>query len=155
MQQLGIEVVFAHVLALAQHARRQLHRAHMGAGADLRRAAHDVLLVRVLDQPHLVEHGAQVALLFGAQRAVAHARAHLVEPAADPRLQPLMDREGIPDRVAVFQQLGQLRVEFADRMRRIDAQRRRRGFGAQPIAVPDFALQVLGRAKRACSCRRR
>jgi hypothetical protein len=39
----------------------------VGARADLRGAAHGVLLVRVLDQAHLVQHGAQVALLLGAQ----------------------------------------------------------------------------------------
>jgi hypothetical protein len=54
----------------------------------LRGAAHHGLLVRVLDQAHLVERAAQVALLLGAQRAVAHAGAHRFQPAVDAAVQP-------------------------------------------------------------------
>ena len=73
MQQFGVEVVFADVLALAQHPGARLHRANVGAGADLRRAAHDVLLEVVLDEPHFVERPAEIAQLLRAHGAGPHA----------------------------------------------------------------------------------
>ncbi|MNU88153.1 hypothetical protein D3C71_779570 [compost metagenome] len=148
VQQLGIEVVLAHVLALAQHARRQLHRADVGAGADLRGAAHDVLLVRVLHEAHLVERAAQVALLLGAQRAVAHARAHRLQPAVDAGFQALVGGEGEPHGRAVLEQLRQLGVEVVHREGLVHAQRGGGGVGAEAVAVPDLAFQVFRRAEQ-------
>lgn len=65
VQQLRVQMVFTHVLPRAHHAGRQLHRAHMGAGADARRAPHGVLFAGILDQPHLVGQLLQVALVVG------------------------------------------------------------------------------------------
>jgi hypothetical protein len=148
VHQLRVQVVLAHVLAGAQHACAGLHRAHVGAGADGCGAPHDVLLVRVLHQAHLVQHGAQVALLFGAQGAVAHARAHLVQPAGHALFEPLVDCEREPHGVAVLQQPRQLPVEFTDGEGRMHAERADRRFRAEPVAVPDLPLQVLGLAEQ-------
>ena len=54
VQQRGFQMVFAHILAITQHARTQLHGANMGGGADLRGTAHGVLFVRVFDQTHFI-----------------------------------------------------------------------------------------------------
>jgi hypothetical protein len=106
VQQLGIQVVLAHVRTGAQHARRQLHGAYVGAGADLRGAAHHGLLVRVLDQTHLVQQGAKVALRFGTEGAKAHACTHGLQPAIDAAFQALVGGKRVPDRGLVLQQLG-------------------------------------------------
>ena len=148
VQQLGIEVVFTHILPGTQHAGRPLHRADMGLGADLAGAAHDVQLMRVLDEAHLVEQGAHIALLRWAQRSVTHAGAHGVEPALHPRRQARVRGEGVPDAAAVFQQAGQLGIQHRRGLRSIHPQRFGRGGGAQAVAVPDFALQILGLAKQ-------
>ncbi len=61
-QQLGVQVVLAHILAGADHAGRALHGQNMGVGADGTSAAQDRRLVRVFEHAHLVQHAAQVAL---------------------------------------------------------------------------------------------
>ena len=71
VQQLGVQVVFAQVAAFAQHACAAAHGAHMGASADGGGAAHDGLLVGVLEQAHFIEHGAQVFTALRAQRTKA------------------------------------------------------------------------------------
>jgi hypothetical protein len=125
-----------------------LHGADVGARADGCGAAHHVLFMRVLDQAHFIQHAAQVALLFGAQRAIAHARAHLVQPAAHARFQPRVDGKRVPHGVAVLHEFGQLCVQLAHGMGGVHTQRGGRGVGAQAKAVPDLALQVLGLAKQ-------
>ena len=49
VQQLGFQVVFACVFSSTQHAGAGLHGADVGLRADVRRAAHGVLFVRVFD----------------------------------------------------------------------------------------------------------
>ena len=148
VQQLGVQMVFAYVLAFAQHARRQLHRADMGASADLRGAAHGVEFRRVLDQAHLVEQAAQVALLRRHQRTEANPGTQTTQPAVDTRLQPLVGAKRIPDDIAAIHQPRQLHIEFGHREGRIHAQALRCIKGAQSVTVPDLALQVLGLAKQ-------
>ena len=114
VQQLGIEVVLAHLLAFAQHAGTELHRADVRTRADLRGAAHHVLLMRILDQSHFVERTAQVALFFGAQRAESHASPYRLKPAVDSGFESFVRRERIPDDRFVFEQPGQLGVEIRD-----------------------------------------
>ena len=58
-----------------------------------------------------------------------------------------MRGKGEPDGVAVFQQLGQLGVEFSDRKSLRHAQGGGCGSRAQAVTVPDLALQVFGLAK--------
>ena len=154
VQQLGVEVVFAHVLAGAQHAGAALHGADVGLSTDGGSAAHHVLLVGILHQPHLVQQRAEVALLARAERAEAHPRPHLAEPAFHAGGQALMRGEGEPDAAAVFQQARQLRFQRGRRVRGIHAQGGDGGLGAQPVAVPYLALQILGLAEqRACAVR--
>ena len=50
--------------------------------------------------------------------------------------------------LAVFQQARQQGVEFGKRVRRVHPQGGRCSLGAQAVAVPDFTLQVFGRAKQ-------
>ena len=73
VQQLGLQVVLAHLLAGAQHARARLHGADVRARADLPGPAHGVLFVRVLDEAHFVQRLAQVALGAGARRTLGRA----------------------------------------------------------------------------------
>ncbi len=125
------------------------------AGADVRGAAHHVQLVRVFHQAHFIEQGTQVALLRGHQHALAHARAHRGQPAFHARSQAGVGGKRVPDLLAVFQQARQQGVEFGKRVRSVHPQGGGRGLGAQAVAVPDFALQVFGRAKqRAVALRR-
>ncbi len=147
VQQFGVEVVFAHVLAGAQHARAALHGTDVGACADAGGPAHHVLLVRVLHQPHLVEQGAEVSLLRRTERAEAHAGAHLLQPAVHPRRQTLVRGEGEPHPLPVFEQPRQQQLQLRRRVRGVHAQRLHGRVGPQPVAVPDLALQVLGLAK--------
>ena len=114
VQQFGIEVVLAYILAVTQHAGAELHRADVGARADLRGTSHHVLLVRILDEPHFVEGAAEVSLFFRAQRAKSHASAYRLQPAVDTRFESLVRRERIPDGRFVFEQPGQLGVEIRD-----------------------------------------
>ncbi len=120
----------------------------MRPGADLRGAAHQAQLVRVFEQAHVVEQGAQVALGVGAQGTVAGAGAHLLQPAVDAALQSGVDGEGVAQAGAVFQQRGQAGVQLLDRVGGRDAERARGRCGAEADAVPDFALQVFGLAKQ-------
>ena len=85
------------------------------------------------------------ARALGAQ---AHARAHLVEPAVHLRFQPLVCGKRKPHRRLVGQQLrhGFFKRVHAESL--AHTQGGRRGLGAQPDAVPDFALHVLGPAKQ-------
>ena len=119
----------------------------MSTCADLRGAAHGGLLRRVFEEAHLVQRATQVALLLGAQRAIADTTTHFAQPAVQSRFQPRMRGEREPDGVAVFQQLGQLGVEFSDRKSLRHAQGGGRGSRAQAVTVPDLALQVFGLAK--------
>ncbi|MPM49423.1 hypothetical protein SDC9_96152 [bioreactor metagenome] len=155
MQQLGIEVVFAHILARPQHARRTLHGTHMRPRADDARAAHDVEFMPILHQPHVVQQQAQIALLGGAHRAKTHAGTHPVQPTFDLRGQALVRGERIPHALAVFQQTRHACRQLGNRIRRIHAQRRHGGLGAQAVAVPDFALQILGLAEQRARAIRR
>ncbi|MNV39880.1 hypothetical protein D3C71_1314720 [compost metagenome] len=148
VQQLGIEVVFAHILPGAQHAGRALHGADVGLRADGACAAHDVLLMRVLEQAHLVEQRAQVVLFCGADGAIAHTAAHHVEPALHPRRQSAVRGKRVPDAGRVFEQARQLAVQLGHRMSRVHSQRSGRGGRAEAVAIPDLALQVLGLAKQ-------
>jgi hypothetical protein len=54
VQEFSFQMVFPHRLTLAQHARTQLHGAHMGTCADARGTPHGVLFVRVFDQTHFI-----------------------------------------------------------------------------------------------------
>jgi hypothetical protein len=122
---------------------RMWARALMAAGA-----AHDGQLVRVFHQAHFVQHAAQVALLLGAQRAVAHARAHLVASQPSTRASsPLWVANGYHTRRGFPAGLGSCGPA---RPRRRPRPRPAlwRGLGAQAVAVPDLALQVLGLAKQ-------
>jgi hypothetical protein len=76
----------------------------------------------VLDQPHLIEQAAQVALLLGAQRAEAHPGAQAGQPAIDAGLQALVDAKRVPDHVAAVQQARHLRIEFGHGERGVHAQ---------------------------------
>ena len=143
VQQLGVEMELAHVLAFAQHAGTDLHRADVGAGADLRGTSHHVLFVRILDQPHFIERPAQVALLLGAQRTEAHARPNAAQPTVDACFQSLVGSERIPDGVAVFEQLGKGGVESTNRKGLIDAECLGRCIGPEPEAIPNFAFEVF------------
>ncbi len=80
------------------------------AEADVGGAAHDVDFVRVLDQAHAVEQGAQVADF--ARRALAGAalRAHGVQRGGDLRVPFGVVAERVPQRAAVGDQFGQLAV---------------------------------------------
>jgi hypothetical protein len=81
VEQLSIEMVFTQVLAFAQHAGAQLHGADVCLRGDLRGLAHDAQFMRVFDEAHFIQDAAQIALAFGAQRAIAHAGANLLQPA--------------------------------------------------------------------------
>ena len=100
VQQLGVQVVFAQTAldTVAQHGRRSLHGAHMGAGRNLAGTPQDGDFMAVLEQPHLVEHFAQVMLAARAFGAKAHAGAHLVEPAVHLGFQPLVRGKWEPNR---------------------------------------------------------
>jgi hypothetical protein len=74
-------MVFAHILAITQHARTQLHGAHMGGGADLRGTAHGVLFVRVFHQTHFIQQYTQVLLHRGTGHAHSRTGPHFVQPA--------------------------------------------------------------------------
>ena len=148
VQQLGVQVVFAHLLARAQHARAELHGADVAPGADLRGAAHGGLLKRVFDQAHLVERLAQIALRGRAKRAIAHPVAQRLQPAVDARLQPLVGGKRIPDGVAAVHQERHAGVQLVNRIGLVHPQRGGRCLRPQANAVPGLALQVLGQAKQ-------
>ena len=155
VQQLGFQVVLAHVLAGAQHLRRTAHGADVADGADLGGAAHGGNLVRVLHQAHFVQRYTQVAQRGGAQRAVAHPGAGRLHPGLDTALQSGVGGKRKPDRVASFQQRRQLAVQLGDGKGLVHAQRRGCCVRAEAVAVPDLALQVLGLAKQGAVTRTR
>ncbi len=148
VQQLGIQMVFAHVGPSPNHLGTGLHGSHMGVGADAGGAAHEGLLVCVFHQPHLVQEAAQVLLPLGAQRPIAHPRTHLLQPARDAGFQSGMNGKREPQRLAVFQQARQLGIQLRHRMGGAQAQLCDCGFWPQAQAVPNFALHVFGLAKQ-------
>ncbi len=147
VQQFGVQMVFAHFLPGAQHGRTALHGANMRMRTDARSTAHDVQLVRVFDEAHFIEQGAHITLLVRAQGTKTHAGTHGLQPALDAAFQTGMRGKRVPDGAAVFQQLGQLRIQFAHGHGTLHTQ----GCGCcirpQTDAVPDLALGVLGLAK--------
>jgi hypothetical protein len=115
----------------------------VGARGNLRGTPHDGELGGVLDQAHRVEFGAHVA--DRRRRALAAAR-------LSPRTLFRRWRCGRPSRIVadrkpqrrlVGEQLGQLGVEFADGMRRIEAEALASAIRTMAKAVPDFAFEIL------------
>ena len=151
MQQLGIQMVFTHLFAFAQHSCRQLHGADVRTRANLRGAAHGVLLAGILEQAHLVQNAAQVALLVRAHRPKAHTGAQAVQPAIHFGFKPAVRGKRVPDHAAVIQQFGRLRIQFGAGERGIHTQHFRCGNRAQAEAVPDFALHIFRGAKQRAS----
>ncbi|MCY1291369.1 hypothetical protein D9M70_405550 [compost metagenome] len=142
IEQLGFEVVFAQARA------RGLHRAHMGPGGDFARAAHDGQFARVLEQPHLVKHRADIDRHRRRGHAGTALHAHGVEPAAHLHVGAGRLGQRVSDLRAVGQQRRQRRVDLFDRMRLVEAERGARPFGAVAETVPDLALLVLGAAEQ-------
>ena len=60
------------------------HGADVACSADLRGTAHGVLLAGIFYQAHFVQRAAQVALLLGGERAVAHAGTQATQPTVYP-----------------------------------------------------------------------
>ena len=100
-------------------------------------------LVVVLDQPHLVERDAHVADLGRRGDAGAGLRAHVVQPAHDARVPGRVHARRVVERGLVRDELRQLCVELADRVRLVEAERFARRLGAVAEAVPQLALRVL------------
>ena len=112
VQQFGLEVVFAGIFTGAQHTGAGLHGAYMGACADVAGPAHGVLLLRVFNQAHFVQHAAQVLLPAGAQRAVTHPITQALQSALHPRFQTAVRGKRVPGLVATVEQAGQTRLQF-------------------------------------------
>ena len=148
MQQFGIQMVFTHFFAIANHAGRALHGAHMGTRADLAGTAHDIQLVRVFDQSHFVEQRTGIALLSGAQHTKTGAATHLTQPAFNLFSQSLVGGERKPDALAVFQQTRQTCVDFITGESLLHCQFGLGRFGAETVARPNLALQVFGLAEQ-------
>jgi hypothetical protein len=149
VQQLGVKVVFAHVLPGAQHGGTSLHGADVGARADLRGAAHYACSKRVLDEAHLVQEGCTGRAATRGHSAPKRTRARTrAQPAVHAGFQPLVRGERVPDGGLVLQQLGQALVQLRDGKCGVHAQVRGRGIRAEADAVPDFALQVFGLAEQ-------
>ena len=148
MQQFGVEVVFAHLLPGAQHGRTALHRANMRMRTDARGTAHDVQLVRIFDEAHFIEQGTHITLLVRTQGAKTHTGTHRLQPAFNAAFQARMRGKGKPDGAAVFQQLGQLRIQFAHGHGALHTQGCGSRIWPQTDTVPDFAFGVLGLAKQ-------
>ena len=148
VQQLGLDVVLTYILPFAQHARRRLHGTHVRLGGDGAGAADDAGFVRILDQAHFIEQRAGIALHGRKHHPVAHAGAHLSQPAFHARSQPVVHGKRIQHGAGVLQHPGQALIQLGHRMRGIHPQRGNGRLGAQAVAVPDFAIHVLGLAKQ-------
>jgi len=59
------------------------HRLHVGGGGDVARAAHEGDFVRVLDEPHFVEHGGDFVDAARRALAVAHVGARMQQGGED------------------------------------------------------------------------
>ena len=110
--QLGFEVVFAHLAAVAQHGGAGLHGTFVSMGRDLAGAANDGQLVRIFEQTHFIQHAAQIQMLRRKHHAIPHAGAHLAQPAFHARGQPRVGGEGVRQQPGVFHQLGQACIQL-------------------------------------------
>ena len=137
VEQLGFEFVLAH----AGMARG--HRAAMRLRGNLSGAAHDGEFVVVLEEPHLVEQRDQVARGSGRGDAAAALRAHRVEPAAHLFVQLRRGAERVMQRWLVGENARQLRVDFVDGERGVEAERLARAVRAETETFPRFALDIL------------
>jgi hypothetical protein len=152
VQQFSLQVVLAPGLAaLTGPTCALFHGPHMRQGRDGAGAAHELQLVRVLHQAHLVQRGAQVVQPCGALHALALARPHGFQPALHLRAQPLVHAEGEPQRAMAADQLGHHAVEVLHAVGGIHAECRRGGLGAQPVAIPDLALGMARPAQQGAS----
>ena len=84
----------------------------MRPSADLAGPAHGVLLLRVFNQAHFVQHAAQVLLPARAQRAVTHPLAQILQSSLHPRFQTAVRGKRVPGVVATVEQAGQARLQF-------------------------------------------
>ena len=148
VQQFGIQVVFAHLLPSTQPLCTHLHGPNVGARADVRGAAHQVLLVGVFDHAHVVQQHTHIALGVGATGALTHFASHGLQPFVHAGFQAGVHGKGVPHGGLVFQQLGQLGAQLRHGVSGLNAQGLRRGIGAQANAVPNLALHIFRVAKQ-------
>ena len=137
VQQFGFDLVFGAA------GRGRAHRAPVGRGRYLRRAPHGRQFVRVLDEPHVVEQGAHVGDRGRRRDAIAHLRAHRVQPAQHARVPRLVAAEMAVQRRLIRKQFRQQCIKLADRMALVEMKLFPRPLGSIAKAVPDFALDVL------------
>ena len=136
VQQLGLDLVFAHArLRLGAQAHRAIaHRARVGAGRNLRGAAHRRDLVRCPSRAASRPAAAPGrAALPGSRRRWRSRPRTASSQRVHPRLQGRVHAEREPHRGLVRQPIGQQAVECVDGKRVVDAQRgraQRRGRGA-------------------------
>ena len=142
VQQLGFDFVFGAAR------RRRAHRAFVRASRDLRGAAHDIQFVRILDQPHVVEHGAHVGNRGGRGHTIAHLGTHRVKPTQHPRIPRLVAAEVTTQLRLIGQQIRHARIELAYRMAFVEAEYLARLLRTVPKSIPDFALDILVAAKQ-------
>src|SRR2546421_10172090 len=117
-----------------------LHGAAVRGGGDARGAAHYALLVRILDDTHVVDDRAHVLHTIRRGDAGARTRAHRVQPLHGARVPRGVGADGVIQRRLVLEQRGKLFIERADRMRFVETEALARRFRAVAKALPDLAF---------------
>ena len=140
VQQFGFDRVFMQAWAGGAHG------AHMGRAGNGGGAPHQVLLLRVFQQAHGVEHGADIDRAGRRQHAAARLLPHRLAPQLDLHVEAAA--HGVVDGRRVGQQARHFHIQFLDRKRRIEAEGGTRRFRSVAKAIPDFALGMPGAAKQ-------
>src|SRR5205085_11579755 len=105
-------------------------------------------LVVVLDEPHCVEHRANVDDLFGRRDAETHAASHLIQQLGDLTIPVAEKAERREQGRTIGGNIRQLRLELAYRMCFVEAEYLLRRVGSVAEAVPYLALFVLVAAEQ-------
>ncbi len=142
------EVILEHRLELVFEAARARARRRrtVRLERDRRRAAHDLDLRHVLEQPHLVQDRPRIDDLRRRNDARSRAQPHLVERRGELRVERAVAPEDDQQPPCAFDQLRDVVEELSDRMRLAGAEVADGPFDARPVARPRLgvALARLG-----------
>ncbi len=136
MQQFRLDLVFVHARP------GRAHRAQMRVGGDFRGLAHQAQFAARLVQAQVVQQVRQRDEFVRRLRALAHLRAHPVDPADQLEVELGVAAEMIIDARTAFDQARQDVVDVVDRERVVHAERCHRALGADARTVPALAFEV-------------
>ena len=142
MHQLGLDLIFVPART------RLAHGAAVRAARNECRAAEELELAFILEQPHCRERSTDVDHRLRRRDARAHAATDFVQRRSGRVIPSGVESERGVNRTLVTGPVGELGAKLGYRIRFVKPEDFARGVGTIAKAVPDFALRVLVPAKK-------